>query len=123
MGRSEIPIATNQFSYALLRIERPGGRQNEWAATLNSAVAVVFDRNTAEGPNPVSAPGNAARSIHGARRWQGSVGYNDGHVVFEPSNLLAEPTIYGNVVNPAGSDDLFFDKTTRLRNNAQGVFN
>ena len=112
------------FSYALRYIKEGQGRQWEWEATLNSRAATVFDRNVPAGSQPDAFFGPEARSIHSYRRWCGSVGYNDNHVVFEPNNVLGKQTQYGNVVNPAGTDDLFADEPGGMDGyNAYGVYN
>ena len=72
----------------MLEILRPGGRQNEWSATLNSSAPVVYDHNTSINNTSYGVGGIAARSIRSDRDWRGSVVYNDDHVVFECNNEI-----------------------------------
>jgi prepilin-type N-terminal cleavage/methylation domain-containing protein len=129
---SKIPrsqnITTRNFSYALLRMAHAGGRQNEWAATLNSEAAIAMDRNTTQEDdfNTKSKAGTKARSIHSDNDWRGSVAYNDGHTIFETNNKLQKETKYGNVTVPEGKDDLFVNERggepDRNNNNAQAIY-
>ena len=102
---SDPTTATDHFSYALLEIENGAGRRNEWSATLNSEAPVIGDRETDGGT------GATARSIWSNTDWRGTVAYNDNHTLFETDNVLGGETRYGNVTNPADSDDLFVDET------------
>ncbi len=92
-------LTTANYSYALLEIATKGGRQTEWAQTLNSEAPVISDRNTGRGP------GAAARSVHSDTEWRGSVAYNDNHTLFETSSVLLRSTKFGAARNT--NDDLF----------------
>jgi prepilin-type N-terminal cleavage/methylation domain-containing protein len=105
------------YSYAMLRLVGTG-RLLEWSASLNGQAAVAFDRNTAATPEGAgsshsSNPGTAARSIHGNDnvQWRGSVVYNDGHTLFETSNVFDKETKYATTVMDEGCDDLFTNET------------
>lgn len=112
----------DHYSYALSRLwcpapciepevtNRSEGRQFEWRNTMNSQSPVVADRNIAEGldkTDPHASNGADARSIWSSSHWQGSVAYNDGHVVLEGNNILPGETRFDNVTRAAGTDDLF----------------
>ena len=77
------------FSFAMLRIDEPNtGRRGEWRSTTNSRAPVVTDRNRAgagEAPRSNWSPANA--------EWRGVVGYNDNHVNFETTHVIAD-TLY-----------------------------
>lgn len=92
-----IPVAGQNFadgsaySYAMLNIsDVKAPRVREWKATNNSRAAVVSDRNI--GPD---ATGTGAQSLHTSQGegWRGTVCYNDGHVIFETTDMLK--TSYG----------------------------
>lgn len=119
---------TEHFSYALLEIAASAsGRIVEWGATANSEAAVVFDRETS-GTGTLPAGGSGARSIHSETDWRGAVGYNDNHVLFETTNILAR-TRYGATTNDRSADpavdDLWEDRDAGggTGSNAMGIYN
>lgn len=101
--RSGDPVATSNYSYAMLQIPQAGGRRVEWSQTLNTHAIVLSDRNTGTIADPAS--------IHSASKgpWVGSVLWNDNHVAFEYSDEFE--TLYGenetDVVKPNPGDRLF----------------
>ena len=91
------------YSYALLQINTgAAGRRDEWKDTANSESIVVSDRNAADTGAAVDPS-----SVHRADSWEGSVGWNDGHVTFEPTETGLS-TKYRDFVNDA-NDNLFVD--------------
>lgn len=98
-------VAPNNYSYAMLSIDQPGGRRDEWQDTSNSQAIVLSDRNT----NP--SDGSQPASIHDPNPgwWEGNVGWNDGHTTYEMSADIAQ-TQYGPS-NHSTNDALFVAPT------------
>lgn len=93
-----VTITPANYSYAMLDMDKPGGRQAEWYETLNTQAIVLGDRNT-------STSANKPTSIHyGTGPWKGSVVWNDNIVGFEQSHI--QSTAYANPL-PGGSPYLF----------------
>jgi len=94
-----VTVMAGNYSYAMLQMKQPGGRQAEWSQSLNTQAIVMSDRDTAN---------NAHRptSIHtrGTDPWKGSVLWNDNHVAFEQSHIFT--TGYMNP-NPGGQPYAF----------------
>jgi hypothetical protein len=78
----------------------PFARRKEWRDTCNTSAVVISDRNTGKGPL------NLAQSVHVTTPgiWRGSVAYNDTHVNFETTSVIAN-TKYAGVAHK--TDDLF----------------
>ncbi|MEM9416083.1 MAG: hypothetical protein AAGA29_11510 [Planctomycetota bacterium] len=106
------PVQSMNYSYALLSIDgSPGAspgtgdplvphRWNEWAQSLNTQAVVGGDRNT--GTNATSG----VQSIHTSQpgEWKGSVLWNDNHVSFESTPVVATRYDSGAMNN---QDNLF----------------
>ena len=75
-------ITAATFSFPMLEPAPGKTRNGEWKAVNNSMAVIVTDRNLAAS---AAKPG----SIHDAGTWRGTVGYNDNHVVFETTHLIA----------------------------------
>lgn len=114
--RAYAPVTAANYSYAMLQIDTPGRRQNEWRDTANTMAVILSDRDTAGTPaKPMS--------VWGKTPWHGSVLWNDNHAEFSRSHVM--PTAYDppsqyvdgkpvpannpadNVFAPAGPDDAF----------------
>lgn len=91
-------VTPQNYSYAALSIEVPGGRRDEWKDTLNAQAVVISDRNT-------GTPGQPSSVWTNGNAWEGAVAWNDGHVTREPSSIMAQ-TVYG--MKPANSNDALF---------------
>lgn len=100
----------DHYSFALLRIDQAGQREQEWRDTTNMLAIVVSDRLLAGAG--VSA-GNRATylSIHtNVAPWQGAIGFNDSHVDFvsiPTSGNTDITTRYGSAAPNINNDDLF----------------
>ena len=88
LTQSNVPVTTNNYSYALLEMVTTGtsgNRANEWRDTSNSEAVVISDRaklnNTTA--NVKSVHTNPAT---GTNEWRGSMGFNDNHVTFEATH-------------------------------------
>lgn len=105
-GPSFYKVAPNNYSYAMLSIDQPGGRRDEWQDTSNSQAIVLSDRNT----NP--SDGSQPASIHDPNPgwWEGNVGWNDGHTTYEASANVRNTHYASTHFNPA--DALFVAPTT-----------
>jgi type II secretory pathway pseudopilin PulG len=100
------------FSYALLALTDTaladpdtGRRTDEWRETTHQRSVVISDRLIRDSAS------TRLRSVHtdptSANDWKGSIGYNDNHVEFEPSEKV--DTIYGSEtrVSRVTDDNLF----------------
>lgn len=99
-------VGTNNFSYAMVNIDDAGQRRNEWRETSNSEAVVISDRavaNTSANIKSVHTNPNANTT-----EWRGSVGWNDNHVTFEPSQTVN--TAYGSA--RVDADNLFSEVTS-----------
>jgi prepilin-type N-terminal cleavage/methylation domain-containing protein len=110
------------FSYAMLKMAvgiDDGGRQAEWKDTTNSQALVVADRGGGDPSGPTANEGGdpdlLTTSIHVSSTedakatptsWRGTMGFNDAHVGFETSAVLAN-TNYGTTANV--DDNMFSD--------------
>lgn len=104
------PLVPENYSYALLTLMDGGGneaptRLGEWRGTGNADAATVSDR-LLEG---TYGDPTTYKSIVTRKRgeWFGSIAWNDEHVTFEPSALLAK-TRYLDW--PHNRDDDLFDQ-------------
>lgn len=85
---SNVPLTSENYSYAMLQVPDTGGRRDEWSTTLNSQAITVTDRNTGSIVNP--------RSIHtelSDKKWRGGIVFNDNHTAFESGHTFE--TRYG----------------------------
>lgn len=112
------------YSYAMLGINglpnqapEPAGRAAEWKETANTQAIPISDRNS--GHNAT----DRVQSIHTNEEgdWRGSVLWNDNHVGFEQTQLMA--TKYGNGQLNVGefgepADNLFAEDTVGGNNRA-----
>ncbi|MAX24092.1 MAG: hypothetical protein CMJ19_06255 [Phycisphaeraceae bacterium] len=106
LTQSNVPVTTNNYSYALLEMVTTGtsgNRANEWRDTSNSEAVVISDRaklnNTTA--NVKSVHTNPAT---GTNEWRGSMGFNDNHVTFEATHNQVD-TQYGD--DSTTNDNLF----------------
>ena len=100
-------IVTDNFSYALLNIATSNApRNNEWQATANSEGAVISDRSKAINAALATTSIHVTSTGTGSVDWRGGVAWNDNHVTFETTGILAR-TRYHTVSST--DDDLFVD--------------
>lgn len=94
-------VTTDHYSYAMLDIDGPGQRGVEWKNTINASAIVISDRNDGTAAKPMSV------STNKPGQWEGSAGFNDGHV--ETQKATTWDTQYGT--STFKSDDIFIDQT------------
>lgn len=88
------------YSFAVLNFSLANAiLHTNWRDTGNGQVVVISDRNTGTAAAP--------KSIHNTARWEGSIGWNDGHVDFrQGENAHIVPTRHDDDTHDA-SDNIW----------------
>ena len=89
---------SKKYSFAMLDIDSSNTLKRNWRNNSNGQIVVLCDRNTGDAEEQAS--------IHNAKKWEGSVAWNDGHVKYEPDAIVA--TRY-DPDDPQPVDHLFTD--------------
>ncbi|MEX2212985.1 MAG: hypothetical protein WD768_02585, partial [Phycisphaeraceae bacterium] len=101
-------VTAKNYSFAMLELASKKARNAEWYFTTNSLAAVISDRNIGTDADA------GARSVAGGDKpWQGAVAYNDNHIKFETTHILANLR-YGDR-NPNVLKDNLFKSGDALR--------
>lgn len=98
-GTNPGEVTAKNFSFAVLELSSGKGRNAEWKVTTSSKAAVVSDRNLGQDADA------GAKSV-ATSPWEGVVAFNDVHVMFEKSPVLAN-TKYGSQGPEVATDNLF----------------
>ncbi len=119
-------VSSDNFSYAMLRIDDPlSGRRGEWQATQNASAVVLSDRNVGSGSAVGQAESDLAEA--GSGRWEGQVQFNDGSSLFlSPYDGDYDSPVLTNTrfgVGPVmDADNLFSDDEENTGSNAAMVY-
>jgi prepilin-type N-terminal cleavage/methylation domain-containing protein len=127
-------VSNNSFAHVVAF----GKRRAQWSATSTSTEAVFGNRGPTYAandsapyptsgrwtlPNDATGTGSNTLLIHGGRTtWEGQIGYNDNHVIFEtkpnPDSLVY--TRANNATPRTATDNLFVNESDQLGGDPSG---
>jgi len=106
--QASLPTGTCNTSYAHLTL---GGERKakEWANSANSRFAVIGNRGVTGGSLQANDYYQSVTlEIHGSKKeWDGNIGYNDNHVVFEKTFTPDGVNYFDRVLNQTLPDNLY----------------
>lgn len=105
-------VRADHYSYALLGIDRGGGRRKVWeGGSISSSSPLISDRLTST-TQPSGSNGDVYKSYWSgtAESWKGAVGFGDAHAAMEDDETLKN-TRFTSLICP--EDDLFYNETNQ----------